>query len=112
MQVKFFLAIAIFLYYVIIIRLIIKSRIYLKYALLWLGLGLFFILFTIWPGLLSKLAGLIGVSNPINALFAVLFFFLFLILISLMSTITRLNNENRKLTQTIALMEKDKSNDN
>lgn len=107
MQVKIFLGLAILLYYALIINLILKSKIYIKYALLWLGLGVFFVIFTIWPGLLNKLAGLIGVANPINALFAVLFFFLFLILISLMSTITRLNKENRKLTQEMALIKKE-----
>lgn len=109
MQIRIFLFIAIFIYYLILINRILKCKIYLKYALLWLGLGIFFIVFTIWPNLLTKLAGLIGVANPVNALFAFLFFFIFVVLISLMSTITRLTNENRKLTQKMALMEKEVS---
>lgn len=99
------LLVGIFIYYCVILHFVKNGSIYLKYALLWFGLGLFFLVFTLFPSLLSGVMSFIGISNPLNGLFAFLFFFLFIFIICLLTTITRLNSSNRRLVQKVGILE-------
>lgn len=78
----------------------------LKYTLLWLAAGLIMLILTIWPQILDLASTLVGVFDPTNALFAVIFFCVIIILMSLTAIVSRLNERLKRLIQADALLEK------
>ena len=98
------LAIAVLIYYIILVRLIRKRRIILKYAILWMLLGGAFLLLVIFPGLLLEFANLVGIYGDVNFLFMVLIGLLIIVTMSLTMIVSHLNESNKKLAQQIALL--------
>ena len=107
MQTNFrvFLLLAIAVYFFMIFCMIKKRQLGLKYALLWLGCGLAMLLFAIFPQIIIKGSALIGIMNPVNAVFFI-FVVLFIVLLLSMTAITSaLSEKALRLSQTIALLE-------
>ena len=97
---------AIGVYYVILVTLLRKKSLSLRYSLLWLITGFVMLLFTLFPGLLAGITRLLGFKLGSNALFAILFFCVLIILISLTSVTSRQGEDIKRLTQELARMEK------
>ena len=93
------------LFLVMMIELIRKNRVALKYALLWLLSGVLMLLFAIFPQLLDKMARLIGIYSPVNALFAVLLCCGLVLMISFSVIMSGNKKAIVRLTQEISLME-------
>ena len=93
-------------YFVAIIYLLKKGRLYLRYVLLWMLTGAVMALLAVCPQTISWFFKLCGFQLFSNGLFAVLIFFIFLILLAITSIVSELNEKNRKLAQRIALLEK------
>ena len=55
---------------VVMVLLLRKNQIALKYALLWLFSGAVMLALALFPGLLDSFSNLLGVYDPVNALFA------------------------------------------
>lgn len=87
------------------IDLIRKNRVALKYALLWLLSGVLMLLLAIFPQLLDKMARLIGIYSPVNALFAVLLCCGLVLMISFSVIMSGNKKAIVRLTQEISLME-------
>jgi len=88
-----------------------RKKLDLKYCLLWL-IGLFGVaVFCAFPGLLDSLSNLLGIGVPVNTLFLVCIAFLTLICISLTIVVSRLSDKLRRLTQNIAIVEKEAQTD-
>ena len=94
------------LYLAIVVYLLKKKKLYLKYALLWLFTGVIMIALTLFPQILTWFFDLCGFEVYSNGLFSVLIFFILLMLLVLTSIVSALNDKNRRLVQTIALLEK------
>ena len=88
------------------IRMIHRGKLSLKYSLLWLGMALALIIAVLFPEVIYWLAGLCGVDLPINMLFTAFAFFSLLMIFSLTSIVSQLNDQNRRQTQQLALLEK------
>ena len=88
------------------IELIRKNRVELKYALLWFFTGVVMILLAAFPGLLDWLARLIGVYNPVNALFAIILCCGLGLMISYSVIMSGNKKASVRLTQEISLLEK------
>lgn len=97
---------AVALYFILLFYFLKKRRLNLKYTLLWIFSGIVMLMFALFPGLLDQLCELLGVYNPVNALFAILFFCGIIILVSLTAIVSKLNDRLTQLTQTTALLEK------
>ena len=97
---------AIGVYFVLLVILLRKKSLTLRYSLLWLFTGLVMLFFTLFPGLLAWMTALLGFKLGSNALFAILFFCLLIILISLTSVISRQGEAIKRLSQEHALLEK------
>ena len=82
---------------IVLVNLIRKNKLELKYALSWIFLGAGILIFDLFPGLTSFLASLLGIEVPINMLFFLGFCFSLLIIFSRRVT---------KLTQELALLSK------
>lgn len=96
---------AVMCYFVLLILLLRKKMLNLKYGLLWIFSGVLMLILAIFPGILNSFSRLVGIASPTNALFAVILFCVMIILISLTAIVSGLNNKVKKLAQTIALLE-------
>lgn len=103
---RYAILLAIALYFVILIVLLRKKQLTLRYTLLWLFSGLVMLVLTLFPHLLGGISSMLGFQVQTNALFAILFFFTLLILMSLTSIISRQNEYIKRLVQQTALLEK------
>lgn len=98
--------IAVGLYFLIVFRLLKKKALNLKYTLLWLASGIIMLALAAFPQMLGWYAALVGIYEPTNALFAFMFFCVIIILMSITAIVSNLNEKNKKLIQSIALLEK------
>lgn len=98
--------IAVGLYFLIVFRLLKRRNLNLKYTLLWLLSGAIMLMLAVFPQILGWLAALVGVYDPTNALFALMFFCVIIILMSLTAIVSKLNEKSKKVVQTLALIEK------
>jgi len=82
-----------------------KRRLSLKYTLVWIISGISMILFIIFPEIVFKGSALVGISNPVNAIFFIVMVFSMILLLSLTSIISTISEKNLRLTQSLALLE-------
>lgn len=104
LQVEMLLAIA--AYFIILIHLLRKKSLNLKYTLLWLFAGLIMLVLALFPGILDVFSGLLGIYDPTNALFAVILFCLLMILVSLTAIVSKMHEQIKRLAQSQAILEK------
>lgn len=100
------LGIGIIIFYVILFVMLKRKTLVLKYTLLWMLSGLVLIIFLFFPQVVLGLTELIGVSNPVNAVFLLFAGFSLLLSLSLTSIVSQLTDKNRTLVQSVALLEK------
>lgn len=98
--------IVMFFYFVIILYLLKKRALELKYSLLWILSGLCLMIFLIRPNLLFNIAYLFGIETGINGFYIFCIAVIVMIIMSLTSIVSKQTNKIRILIQTIALMEK------
>ena len=96
---KIAILLGILLYFTILIILLRKKQLTLRYTLLWLFSGFVMLVFTLWPGLLSLFSNLVGIEIQSNALFAILFFCVLIILVSITSIISKQTERIKTLVQ-------------
>ena len=89
----------------IIVNLIRKRKLELKYALVWMLLIVGLALLVLIPGLLEGLAALLGIYSVMNLVFFVGFVFSLLLIFSLTMSLSRNSERVRKIAQKIALNE-------
>ena len=101
-----FLVIAIFIYLAIIINMLRKKNLNLRYTLVWLISALVMLIIAVFPEIINQLARFIGVIDPVNVVFVIEAMFVLLILLSLTAIVSHLNAKSRRLIQAVALLEK------
>ena len=89
----------------IIINMVRRKRLELRYALIWLLMGMGILILNGFPSLIAKLAESAGVVDPVNMLFFVGFCFSLAIIFVLTVAISRIAIRMKQLAQTIALFE-------
>jgi hypothetical protein len=87
-----------------ILELIRRRRLREEFAILWLVMGVVFLVLSIFRGLLDKFSYLIGIGYPPAALFLILIMGLMLILIHFSTAISELKETQKKLVQEIGLL--------
>lgn len=96
---------AIVVYFALLIHLLRKKTLSLKYTLLWLLSGILMLVFAIFPSILAGFSSLIGIASPMNALFSVLFFCMLVILVSLTAIASKQTERTKQMAQALALLE-------
>lgn len=91
----------------IVLELVRRRRLLERYALLWLVVGVALVVLGAWRGLLTAVAGGLGISAPPNALFAVGLGFLVMLVLNFSVVISRLSDQTKVLAQRIALLEQE-----
>ena len=75
-----------------------------KYSLVWLLIGLFVFVMSVFRGLLEGFSALIGVDYAPSAFFALLIAFAYLLLLNLSVSISGLKAQNKAITQELGLL--------
>lgn len=105
---KFFQAILLissllFTFYVT--KMIRKEKLQLNYSIIWLFLGISFILLSLFPQILYSISNLLNIKEPVNALFLIIVFFLILILFSFTVIISKMKKQILSLSQEVGMLE-------
>ena len=104
-ELRVFLGIGVLFYFALLFHLLHNESIILKYSLSWLISGVLFVLFLLFPEIVFAASRLIGISNPVNAVFLLFAGFAIAMLLSITSIVSQDNGKVRRLTQQIALLE-------
>jgi hypothetical protein len=89
----------------VVLDLVRRRRLLERYALVWLGVTALLIVLSIWDGLLTGVASLIGIFYPPTALFVVAFGFVIFLLLHFSVAVSRLADQTKVLAQQIGLLE-------
>ena len=108
MNVKTQIIVAIFiiLAMVIIINMVRKKALELRYSLAWLIVGVGILVFDAFPVLIEKIANIMGIYSPINMLFFLGFCFSLGIIFVLTIAVSRMSIRIKELAQELALYKK------
>lgn len=108
MNVKIQVIVAIFIFFAlsIIINMIRKKSLELRYALSWLVVGISVLVLDFFPGLIENMADIMGIETPINMLFFLGFCFSLGIIFVLTLAISRMSVRIKQLAQELALYQK------
>ena len=90
----------------VIVNMIRKKRLELRYALAWLVVGFGILILDCFPDLITWLAEMLGIASPVNMLFFFGFCFSLMIIFVLTVSISRMSIRIKQLAQEIALYEK------
>jgi hypothetical protein len=89
----------------IVLDLVRRRRLLERYALVWLGVTVLLILLSVWDGLLTGVASVIGIFYPPSALFVIAFGFVIFLLLHFSVAVSRLADQSKVLAQQIGLLE-------
>lgn len=103
---RILLGIIVILYFYLVIYLVKKKALALKYTLVWLFCGLVMGILVLFPECLVLFVEMIGIETPIYGLFLAGIFFLMVIALSLTSIASRQTEQIRDLAQEHAMLEK------
>lgn len=95
---------------VIVISMLRRDKLNLKYSLVWIFTCSIMLLISIFPKIAFAVSSLIGIVAPVNAVFLFAIIFILIILFTFTVIITRISARVRKLTQDIALLEEKQRN--
>lgn len=85
-------------------RLIIRGKLRAEYAIFWVALTLLLVLFSFWRDGLQFFSDLLGVYEAPNLVFMVAIGGVFLYLLHFSIVISKLKDDNRKLSRDLALL--------
>jgi hypothetical protein len=90
---------------VIVFELVRERRLMERYSLLWMLASLILLLLAMFSGTLAKLASLVGIATPSNALFALGLGFATFMLLHFSVSFSKLSDQNKVLAQKLAATE-------
>ncbi len=100
------IGIAILIVFAILVNMIRRRSLELKYALSWMAVLCALLLFDCVPKLLIAVSDFLGIYAPVNMIFFLGFCFSLVIIFSLTVALSRMSNSIRTLDQMVALNEK------
>lgn len=89
---------------VFMFELLRRRRLREKYAALWISLALVVIVVGAFPGLLFRLADLVGIAAPINLVFFLALLVLLVVCVQLSAEVSSLEHEAQTLAEESALL--------
>ena len=102
-RIQIIVAIVIVLALCVIVNMIRRKALELRYALTWLGVGVVVLILDLFPGLMAHLSKLMGIALPSNMLFFLGFCFSLALIFGLTIAVSRMSNRINDLTQEMAL---------
>ncbi len=98
-------AVLIVLSLLVIGNLVRKKKLDLRYALVWVVVGVVVLVFDVFPPMLNWVTHLLGIELAVNMLFFLGFVFSLLIIFTLTVSVSRLSDKVKRLSQEMALLE-------
>lgn len=105
-QLRIILGIMIIVYFCLMFRFLSRKILILKYALLWIFMGVALTFLIIFPSTLDIIADVLGIQLGANALFLLGIGFIIILLMSLTAIVSHQTEKIRTLIQDNALLEK------
>jgi hypothetical protein len=87
-----------------IARLIVKGKLREEYAIIWIVCTLVLVVFSIWRDGLEVFSRMLGIYEAPNMVFTGAIFALMIYLLHLSIVLSKLQSQNKKLTQELALL--------
>ena len=106
-KLQIIIAIIIIIALFVIVNMIRRKALEVRYALAWLLVGAGVLILDFFPGMMSSLALLLGIVSPVNMLFFLGFCFSLIIIFILTVAVSRMSIRIKDLTQELALHEKE-----
>lgn len=100
------LIVAICCYFILILILLKRKSLELKYTLLWFFAGFCMILAVAFPQILGYMTAFFGIESNMNALYIICIGFVIIILMALTSIVSKQTMRIRTLVQEIGMLEK------
>ncbi len=94
------------MFFAVILFMIKKQKLSVKYALIWLFAAFVLLVFAIFPYTVLVLRDILNMEMPVNVVFTIAIAFILLLLLSLSSIVTGFSLKIKKLTQQLAFLEK------
>ncbi len=91
---------------ILIIRNVKRNKMNIHYAMIWIVLGIFLTVISVFPKLISYLSLILGINTPSNTIFLVTIFFLYVLSFYSYLRISKLNDQIQSLNYEIALLKK------
>jgi hypothetical protein len=88
-----------------VLELVRRRALLERYALLWLGCAVVLLVLAIWRNLLEKVANVLGIADPPNALFFLAFAAILVLLLHFSIAVSRLADQSKILSQRVALLD-------
>src|SRR3954451_21256057 len=89
----------------LVLELVRRRRLQERYALLWLVSAVVLLLLAAWRDALTKVASLVGIAYPPNALFFLAFAAILVVLLHFSVVISRLSDQTKVLAQRVAMLD-------
>lgn len=105
-KIQIIIAFAMVLAISIVVNMIRKKQLELRYALVWLMVGVSILILDCFPGIFAWISYLVGIADPVNMLFFFGFCFSLVIIFMLTVAVSRMSIRIKKLAQELALLEK------
>lgn len=89
---------------VVVIWMLLIRALREKYAVLWIMIGLIILVLSVWPGLLSTVASVVGIALPSNLLFMLAITLLLGVALHLSWELSRAEEEIRRVAEEVAIL--------
>lgn len=106
-RIQIIVGVIVIIAFIIIVDMIRKKRLELRYALAWLMVGIAVFVLDCFPQLTTWLSVKLGIASPINMLFFMGFCFSLMIIFGLTIAVSRMSIRIKQLAQEIALFEEE-----
>lgn len=93
--------------FLVIINMIRKYNLELKYSLLWLFFCIVNIILAAFSGVAVFVSKMLSIKEPVNAIFLLSFVFQFFLIFSLTLTISKISNKLSDLVQEVGILKKE-----
>lgn len=91
-------------FFMFIFHMVRIKKLELKYALTWILACGFFVVIAIVPQIVSLIAELLFIKEPVNALFLIIMFFVIFIIFTLTIALSSVVNKCKTLTQELGIL--------
>ena len=106
-KIQIIIAIGILVALGVIVNMIRRKKLELRYALVWLAVGTSIFILDCFPELIAWLSDKVGIESPVNMLFFFGFCFALVIIFVLTMAMSRMSIRIKELAQALALYEKE-----
>lgn len=91
----------------VIINMVRKRDLELKYVLAWLFADIVLVFLVLFPGMIRSISRLLGIYSPMNMIFFLGFLLSLVIIFTLTVALSKVTANVRRMSQTIALLHKE-----